>query len=87
MSRHPYQELEGHAAWRVVNRAIDKLVANGDIQESTAREYIVGYLLESLEKAGQLAHRPATVNGARRRLAGVKAHHSAGSVTANRPGS
>ena len=41
---HPYPKFEGTALWTKVNRAVDALVKNGDIQETTRREYIVGYI-------------------------------------------
>jgi hypothetical protein len=41
---HPYRAFEGTPMWRKVNRAIAALVKNGDIQETTRREYIVGYV-------------------------------------------
>jgi len=41
---HPYRAFEGTPIWRKVNRAIAALVKNRDIEEKTAREYIVGYV-------------------------------------------
>jgi hypothetical protein len=41
---HPYKAFEATPAWKRVDRAIGALVRNGDIQEITSREYIVGYI-------------------------------------------
>ncbi|MGD0631503.1 MAG: hypothetical protein ABR987_19405 [Terracidiphilus sp.] len=34
--------------WEVVNAAIDDLVKNGDLVETTRRDYIVGYICKKL---------------------------------------
>jgi hypothetical protein len=41
---HPYKAFEGSLLWKRVNRALDTLVRNRDIEETTRREYIAGYL-------------------------------------------
>ena len=41
---HPYEQLEHTRLWVVINKGIDDLVENDDIEERTQREYIVGYL-------------------------------------------
>lgn len=46
---HPYQELEASPTWKSVDRAINALAKNGDIQETTRREYIVGYICKMIE--------------------------------------
>jgi hypothetical protein len=51
----PYAALENHPAWMVLDRAIKKLAANGDLDERTAREHIVGYILSELNKTAFLA--------------------------------
>jgi len=48
---YPYQQFENTGTWRVVDDAINALVQNGDLKESTARRYIVGYICEQLDKA------------------------------------
>ena len=45
---HPYQEFEGTKMWKKVNSAINALVKNGDIKETTGREYIVGYICKMI---------------------------------------
>jgi hypothetical protein len=47
----PYKELKKHAVWKVLDRGIKDLQANGDIEARTAREYIVGYLSKVLLEA------------------------------------
>jgi hypothetical protein len=46
--QHPYKEYEASALWQVVEQAIDSLVKNGDIEEKTHRNYIVGYICKSV---------------------------------------
>lgn len=41
---HPYTRFESDPLWPILERAIADLVANGDLQETTDRAYIVGYL-------------------------------------------
>jgi hypothetical protein len=41
---HPYKAFQGTPLWKRVDRAISALVKNGDLQETTGREYIVGYI-------------------------------------------
>jgi hypothetical protein len=47
-SKHPYREFEGTREWAAIDRAITNLVSNKDIEETTARKYIVGYLCKAL---------------------------------------
>lgn len=44
MNNHPYKALENSILWKIVDKAIEDLVHNKDIKESTNREYIVGYI-------------------------------------------
>jgi hypothetical protein len=50
-----YLEFREYAAWGVVERAINDLVENQDIDETTVHELIVGYMVKSLAEAGLLA--------------------------------
>jgi hypothetical protein len=54
-SAFPYERHRELHAWRVVEAAVARLVANGDIEEKTARKYLVGYIVKELEEAGILA--------------------------------
>ena len=51
-SEFPYEKFESTIIWNVVDRAIDDLVNNTDIEEKTDRGYIVGYLCKILFEAG-----------------------------------
>jgi hypothetical protein len=51
MMNYPYREFEAMPVWKVVDEAISDLIANQDIKETTARRYIVGYLVECLVEA------------------------------------
>jgi hypothetical protein len=52
---HPYRKLESLEVWEVVQKAIKDLRDNGDLVETTAAPYIVGYLVEQLVSSGLLA--------------------------------
>ena len=49
---HPYSDLEGTLLWSVVSGAIEELVANNDLQETTARVYIAGYIVRKILDGG-----------------------------------
>jgi hypothetical protein len=46
----PYEAQRGTRAWKIVDRAINDLVENKDMVETTQRDYIVGYICEKLER-------------------------------------
>jgi hypothetical protein len=50
----PYERYREFQAWRVVEVAVARLVANGDLEEKTARKYLVGYIVKELEESGLL---------------------------------
>ena len=55
MSAHfPYEALKRSPAWKILEKGIADLVANGDITENTARRYVVGYLCRLLADRGML---------------------------------
>ena len=45
---HPYEGFESTAIWKKLDKAVEDLVRNKDIVETTRREYIVGYLCKAL---------------------------------------
>lgn len=56
---HPYTRHEDTALWAAISAAIAELEQNQDLQLTSAREYVVGFLCERL-LLQQLAHeRPA----------------------------
>jgi hypothetical protein len=58
---HPYKEYQGLDVWKVLDKGIKDLQANGDVVETTARPYIVGYLSKLLVDAGLIALPSETV--------------------------
>ena len=52
MTSHPYSHLEGTRIWATVERALEELVDNQDLEETTDRRYIVGSLVQELVQAG-----------------------------------
>ena len=55
---HPYQGYEKLRVWKVLSKGIKDLEANGDIEEKTARRYIVGYLSQLLLESGVVLDTP-----------------------------
>jgi hypothetical protein len=49
-STRPYEIYRGTPVWKVVDKAINDLVENGDLAESTRRDYIVGYICKKLQR-------------------------------------
>jgi hypothetical protein len=45
----PYDSLKGNKVWSIVEKAIQDLVDNHDMSETTHRDYIVGYICKKLE--------------------------------------
>jgi hypothetical protein len=54
-TRHPYEEYQSLEVWKVLEKGIKNLQTNGDVVETTARPYIVGYLAKLLVDSGLLA--------------------------------
>jgi hypothetical protein len=52
--KHPYAAYEGSPLWKVVNKAIAELVKNGDLSETTAHPYVVGYICKKISEATEL---------------------------------
>lgn len=48
---HPYQKFENKQLWLVIDEAINDLVENRDITETTHRSYIVGYLCKKIDES------------------------------------
>ncbi|MCP3765021.1 hypothetical protein NLX67_22190 [Domibacillus sp. A3M-37] len=48
---YPYEQFEGTPLWEAINKGIDDLVENNDIEETTRREYIVGYLCKLINES------------------------------------
>jgi hypothetical protein len=53
-SDHPYMKYQLFPEWEIVDQAISDLVNNNDLIEQTARPYITGHIIKSLEKRGLL---------------------------------
>jgi hypothetical protein len=49
-SASPYDLYKETKEWKIVEKAIQDLVENNDIAETTGRDYIVGYLCKQLAK-------------------------------------
>ena len=45
---HPYAHFEGTAIWEAITAAIADLEENQDIELTTVREYVIGYLCKQL---------------------------------------
>ncbi len=47
--KHPYKGYERLRIWSLVEKAILDLEKNNDIEVNTKKEYIIGYLCESIK--------------------------------------
>lgn len=47
----PYEELQGTPIWNRVDRAIKMLLKNGDLELTTSREYVVGYICRKIGRS------------------------------------
>jgi len=45
---HPYIEFEKTLIWKIVEKSINELSINQDIDLTTKKEYVVGYLTKSI---------------------------------------
>lgn len=50
---HPYKQLENTPLWNIINKSINDLVENDDIEEKTQREYIVGYITKLINESNE----------------------------------
>jgi len=48
---HPYEKFEKTALWEAVSKGINDLVENSDIETTTKREYIIGYLCKTISES------------------------------------
>jgi hypothetical protein len=49
---HPYVEYEATALWKSIDATVKDLEENGDVELTTARPYVLGYLCRELTRAG-----------------------------------
>ena len=63
---HPYSNLAGSPAWQIIDRAVAELAGNRDLVETTAHDYIVGYLCNALSSSTGDANGPPSDKEARR---------------------
>ncbi len=45
---HPYKDFENSDLWNSLDKALVELEENQDVQITTAREYVVGYICKHL---------------------------------------
>jgi hypothetical protein len=55
--RQIYKSYEDLPIWRIVSKSVTKLVNNGDLCETTAHPYIVGYICKNIIEAEELGAR------------------------------
>lgn len=54
MSKHPYIKFESMRAWEVLDKSIDDLIHNDDLEPKTSKQYIIGYIMKMLSENGCL---------------------------------
>lgn len=47
-SNHPYTEFENSPLWVVIDDTIAELEENRDLELTTARQYVIGYLCKKI---------------------------------------
>lgn len=47
--KHPYKEFEQTQLWELIEDALDDLIKNQDIELTTRKEYVIGYLCKTLK--------------------------------------
>lgn len=47
--KHPYKKFEKTKLWELINEALDDLIKNQDIELTTRKEYVVGYLCKVIK--------------------------------------
>jgi hypothetical protein len=50
--KHPYPEFETTTLWAIVEKCITDLEDNSDVNITTRREYIIGYICKALSENG-----------------------------------
>jgi hypothetical protein len=73
-SDFPYLALMTHPAWAVIDGALGELESNNDMELTTARRYVVGFLIQKLIDH-DLLQSPAT-NGQRTHTTYDRRHRS-----------
>ena len=48
--KFPYSKFEDTDLWKAIDTALAELEKNGDVQLTTARRYVVGYLCQQLAR-------------------------------------
>jgi hypothetical protein len=44
-----YEQYKNSPLWKIIEKAIDDLVENQDLKETTSRDLIVGYLVKCIK--------------------------------------
>ena len=57
----PYDIYKNTEEWRIINKAIEELIDNGDIKLLTPNDYVIGYIVKLLVENGK---RPDNINNA-----------------------
>ncbi len=42
--KHPYKDFEKTKIWELIDKSIDDLIKNQDIELTTRKEYVIGYI-------------------------------------------
>ncbi len=46
---HPYKKYESSKNWEIIEKAINDLIENQDIDLTTRPEYVIGYICDKIE--------------------------------------
>jgi hypothetical protein len=54
---HPYAKYEGSSTWRRVSKAVGDLEKNGDLEITTSRALVIGYICRRLSPSARTRRR------------------------------
>jgi hypothetical protein len=47
--KHPYEKFEESKLWNLIENALNDLIKNQDLELTTRKEYVVGYLCKIID--------------------------------------
>jgi len=60
--KHPYTKYQKTEIWELINNALDDLINNQDIKLTTKKDYVVGYICQSIDSEFKSTEKVKIVN-------------------------
>ena len=48
--KHPYSKFEDTQLWKLVDKTVNDLIENQDIELTTRKEYVIGYICKAISE-------------------------------------